>query len=404
MSRRRQFLQKLSLGAGALSMTSLPVAGVERHVQQAEIEDVKKYIKIKEIRQVKLRFPGKIPHTWNATKTYGGGSPSTKYMEVITDQGIVGRTFFKGSFNMIEGDIFGKVEGQNLMNTEQVWYRMYNYKRKPLAKGEYIRAMGSMDLAIWDIIGKALNLPTYKVLGAFREEIPVYGAGGYYAEGKTIADLVKEMEGLVDEGFKVVKMKVGGASFNEDVERVKAVREALGFDIGIMLDANNGFRTYEAIQFGRSVEKFRPYWFEEPVVNDNYEGAAEIRAALDMPIVMGENEYTKWGVRDMIQGDAVDILNVDTHRAGGYTEYRKIAGYADAHHIPVAPHGHSMMAVHLMASIPNGLIMEVYPKSTALWSSPAFPPPEVIDGKVTVPSTPGLGLEPDPDIVRKYKV
>ena len=415
---RRKFIQQLTLGAGAISLgtaanatpipwSPTPWSAPSQAVQSAtqkDIQGIKNYIKIKEVRQVRLVFPGKIPRTWNATKFYGGGSPSTKYLEVITDQGIMGRSFYKGPFSLIQKDIFGQLKDQNLLYPEHCWHRMYNYKRKPIAKGEYIMAMGSIDVAIWDIIGKAMDLPAYKVMGAYREKIPAYAAGGYYAEGKGIPQLVKEMEGFVEEGFKVVKMKVGGAPFIEDVARVKAVREALGEEIGIMIDANNGFRSYEAIQLGRALEPYRPYWFEEPVVTDDYEGSAEVRKALDMPIVSGENEFTKWGARDMITAGAIDILNCDTIKGGGYTEYRKIAALADAHHIPVAPHGHSMMSIHLMASIPNGLIIEVYPKSTTLWSSPAFPPSQVVDGHVSVPQLPGIGLEPDPAIVKKYKV
>ncbi len=356
------------------------------------------------IRRVRVELPGPpSPRTWNATKFYGGSTPSAKWFELETDAGIIGRSFYKGPWSLIEGEVYNKLKGQNIMNPEHIWHRLYHHKRKPVAKGEYIMAIGSIDIAIWDIIGKALNLPTYKVLGAFRDRIPVYGAGGYYAEGKTVSDLVKEMEGLVEEGFRVIKMKVGGAPLQEDVERVRAVRQAVGEEIEIMIDANNAFRSYEAITLGRALEPYRPYWFEEPVIPDDYEGSAVVRKALDIPIVSGENEYTKWGVRDMIAAGAIDILNVDTIRGGGYTEYRKLAAYADAHHIPVAPHGHSMMAQHLMASLPNGLIMEVYPKST-FWSNPVFPPPEVKDGHIIIPDHPGIGLEPDWDLVKKYEV
>ena len=211
------------------------------------------------------------------------------------------------------------------------------------------------------------------------------------------------MEGYVDEGFRVVKMKVAGASQREDVERVAAVRKALGPDIGLMLDANNGFRAYEAIRFGRAVEKYEPYWFEEVVMPDDFSGSAEVRSALDVPIVAGENEFTRWGARDLITVGAADILNLDVVKAGGITEYRKIAALASAFHIPVAPHGTVAMSIQTMASVDNGLIMEVYP-GTRRYFNPTLPPIEVVDGYTTVPEEPGLGLEIDDAVVQRYRV
>jgi len=280
---------------------------------------------------------------------------------------------------------------------------MYRFNRKPVAKGEYIRAMGAVDIAIWDIIGKALNLPVYKVLGACNEKIRVYAAGGYYEDGKGPAELVKEMEGYVREGFRAVKIKIGGEGLKVDVERIRAVREALGPDIDILLDANNRWNAYEAIRFGRAVEKYDPYWFEEPVEPDDFKGCAEVRRALDTPIVAGENEFTRWGCRELIEAGSADILNLDTVIAGGITEYRKIAGMASAYHIPVAPHGNPFMAVHLLASTPNTLIMETYPGVESKYN-PALPLFPVKDGYIQAPDKPGIGIDPDPEMVKKYRV
>ena len=246
-------------------------------------------------------------------------------------------------------------------------------------------------------------MPVYKVLGVFNEKIRVYAAGGYYEEDKTAADLANEMEGYVSEGFRAVKMKVGGASLAVDVERVAAVRKALGPDIDILVDANNKWRAYEAIRFGRAIEKFNPFWFEEPVEPDDFAGSAEAKQALDIPIVAGENEFTRWGARELLLAGSADILNLDTFRAGGITEYRKIAGMASAFHVPVAPHGSPYAAVHLLASIPNTLIMETYP---GIYSSynPVLPLFPVKDGYITAPDKPGLGIDLDPADIKKYGV
>lgn len=350
---------------------------------------------------LRLKFPGKLPRKRNSIIWSGGGQPGMTQLELYTDAGIVGRSLPKSS-GLIAG-LFHRVKGENPFYVERIWDRMYRDNRKPVAKGAYIEAMGSVDIAVWDIIGKALDMPVYKVLGAYTDKLRVYGAGGYYRDDKTTADLVKEMEGYVDEGFRAVKMKVGGEPMRADAGRVRAVREAIGPDIDLLLDANNKWAAYDAIRFGRMVEKYEPYWFEEPVVADDFAGCAEVKHALDIPIVAGENEYTRWGTRDLIEHRSADILNLDTVKAGGITEHRKISALASAYHIPVAPHGSPHMAAHLLASTPNALIMETYPEVESRYN-PALPLYPVNDGYITMPRKPGLGIDPDPEVVKKYKV
>ena len=368
-----------------------------------DVEDAARKIKITGVSFIDLEFPGVVPLQWNAIKTSGGGKPTDRILELHTDQGIVGRSRPKAPKSVIAGEAFSRLEGQVLMQPEYLWDRMYRHNRKSIAKGIYIKAIGSLDMAIWDIIGKALNLPVHRILGTYRTSIPVYAAGGYYAEGKGIPELVAEMERYVEQGFKVVKMKVAGESQRKDVERVAAVRKALGPDVGIALDANNGYKAYEAIRFGRAVENYEPYWFEEVVMPDDFAGSAEVRKNLDIPIVAGENEYTRWGARDLISAGSADILNLDVIKAGGITEFRKIAALASAYHIPVAPHGTTAMSIHTMASMDNGLIMEVYPQARAVFD-PTLPPYDVVDGHIQAPELPGLGLQFDEDLLRRYRV
>lgn len=394
---RRSFVKVLT--GGAASLTALPVLAAPAALEkgQQSIED----LRITKLSFLRLRFPGSLPRKRNSIIESGGGSPGMRQLEIHTNQGITGRSM--GSSPSLIEKAFSRIKGENPFYVERLWDRMYRYNRKPVAKGDYIAAIGTIDLAIWDIIGKALNLPVYKVLGAYDPKIRVYAAGGYYQEGKTVADLAKEMQGYVAEGFLAVKMKVGGESFNLDVERVRAVREAIGPDVDLLIDANNKWNAYEAIRFGRAVEKYNLFWFEEPVEPDDFAGCAEVKKALDIPIVAGENEFTRWGCRDLITAGSADILNLDTIKAGGITEYRKIAALASAFHIPVAPHGNPFMAVHLLASTSNTLIMETYPgvKSKYNLALPLFP---VKDGYITAPDKPGLGIDPDPEIVKKYRV
>jgi D-galactarolactone cycloisomerase len=360
-------------------------------------------IKITEAKFLRLRYPERMPRKRNGTIESGGGPSGMTQMEIYTDAGIIGRSIPAGGNEIITGQLMPRIAGMNPFHIEAIWDRMYRFNRKPVAKGPYISAMGSVDIALWDIVGKALNKPVCEVLGVFSERIRVYAAGGYYEEGKGIPELVKEMESYVSEGFRAVKMKIGGESMGLDTERVRAVREAIGPKIDLMIDANNRWTAFEAIRFGHMVEKYNPFWFEEPVEPDDFAGSARVRQALSIPVASGENEFTRWGARDLIQANAVDILQCDTVLSGGISEGRKIANLASAYHIPVSPHGDPHMAVHLLASLPNALIMETYPAVESQYNLalPLFP---VKDGYIETPKKPGLGIDPDPEVVKKYRV
>ncbi len=406
MTVRRKFLKKTA--ATVTTMAALPAMAGNRFLSQVDpakkrqAKDALSYISVKDVELVRLRFEKKTPLTWNAIKRSGGGYPSTTFLKITTNEGITGYSVTKGA----DKDVLAfvqKIRGMNLMNTEQIWHHMFFHNRKPVAKGKEIHAIGSVDLCVWDIVGKALQLPVHKVLGTYRETIPVYAAGGYYAEGKGIPELVKEMEDYVKEGYKVVKMKIGYLDARADAERTRAVVNALGKDARVMVDANNGYSSaYEAIRFGRMVEDLDLYWFEEPVAPDDWRGNAEVREELDIPIVAGENEYTRWGARDLVENHSCDIVNIDSIKGGGLTEMRKIAALCSAFHIQIAPHGYAHMNIHALASIPNSLILETYP-AKARDFNPALAAFPMKDGYVDSPKEVGLGMDPDPKLVKKYK-
>ena len=406
MKSRRHFIGTIGSAAAMTALAPLARsenADVRDDGLSREVKDVLRYVSIRDIDVFKLRFNKKTPLTWNAIKKSGGTYPSVTYLKITTDQGIVGYAATKGNARDIES-LAKKITGLNLLNTEQVWNHMFFHNRKPVAKGKEIHAMGSVDLAVWDIVGKALNQPVHRVLGTYSEEIPVYAAGGYYAEGKGIRGLVKEMEDYVDEGYDTVKMKVGYLSARKDAERVRAVRKALGPEVKIMVDANNAYKSaYQAIRFGRMVEDLDLYWFEEPVMPYDWKGNHEVKDQLDIPIVAGENEYTRFGALDLLSNDACDIINMDTIKAGGISEMRKIAALCSAYHVPVAPHGYSHMNVHVVASLANALILETYPKKARDFN-PALPAFPVKSGRIKAPMEVGLGMQPAEDLVKKYRV
>ncbi|MFY0653980.1 MAG: mandelate racemase/muconate lactonizing enzyme family protein [Cyclobacteriaceae bacterium] len=405
MTKRRSFFKKMAASIAAMSITPAMAnrfADVEPE-HKSSVQDALKYISIKDIETFKLRFDKKTPLNWNAIKKSGGGYPSVNFLKITTNEGITGFSLTKGSTSDILS-FAKKLRGKNLLNIEEMWDTMYFHDRKPVAKGKEIHAIGSVDLCVWDIIGKALNLPVHKVMGTCRDKILAYGAGGYYAEGKGISELVAEMEGYVKEGYKVVKMKVGYYDAKIDAERTEAVVKALGNDARVMVDANNGYKSaYEAIRYGKMVEHLDLYWFEEPVAPDDWRGNAEVRKELNIPVVAGENEYTRWGARDLVDNHACDIVNIDTIKGGGLSEMRKIAALCSAYHVPVAPHGYAHMNIHALASISNAIILETYP-SKARDFNPALPSFPLKDGYVDAPTEAGLGMEPDPALVKKFQV
>ncbi|WP_422106277.1 mandelate racemase/muconate lactonizing enzyme family protein [Winogradskyella sp.] len=407
MNKRRHFLKNSLMVAGALS--AAPAFASEQMLNQVQpklqssVKDALQYINIKDIEIIKLKGDKKTPKTWNAIKTSGGKEPTATYLKITTDQGITGYTMTKGNKDDIV-KYAKKIKGLNLLHTEKVWHHMFFHNRKPVAKGKEIHAIGSVDLCVWDIVGKALGLPVHTVLGTHKEQVLAYAAGGYYAEGKTASDLAKEMESYVKEGFKYVKIKVGFLDAREDAERIRTVAKAIGTDARIMVDANNGYKTAaDAIRFGRMVEDLDLYWFEEPVAPDDWRGNAEVREALDIPIVAGENEYTRWGARDLVENHSCDIVNIDTIKGGGLTEMKKIAALCSAYHVGIAPHGYAHMNIHAVASIPNAMILETYPAKSRDFN-PFLEPFPVKNGYVDVPTQPGLGMDIAPEILKKYRV
>jgi L-alanine-DL-glutamate epimerase-like enolase superfamily enzyme len=312
-----------------------------------------------------------------------------------------------------------RILGEDPFSVERIWQKMYmgDY-RKPVAKGEWLRNLSKVDIAIWDLIGKAAGKPVYKLLGGYADRIPVYAAGGYYREDKGIDDLAEELKGFVDHGFTAVKMKVGawrfGVSMETDIERVRAAREAVGPDVKLMVDANNAWDAKNAIKFIKAVECYDPYWFEEPVVADDFRGSAEVKNATSVLVASGENEMTRWGSRDLIDSRAVDVIQTDPALCGGFTEIRKIAAMASAQHIWFAPHGGRVLGATAVCSMPNGLIVESYPLSQWRVELPLDPenpeeklleePNPVVNSWIEMSQEPGLGYKLNEDVAEKYEV
>ena len=267
-------------------------------------------------------------YRWERTRPIRNGRYVYPYsglnvVKVSTDEGVTG-VGLAGGVMGAEGNIGSTilkhmkqyVIGQDPFDNEKVWDDMWQPKLVG-RRGITTRVISGIDIALWDIKGKMANRPVYKMLGGYTDKMPVYIAGGYYEEGKGLEELALETEESLSMGARAIKMKIGGAPINEDVERVRVVREAAGPDVKVMVDANCAYRYYEAIEIARKIEKYDIYWFEEPVNPDDYEGHKLISRATTIPIATGENEYTRYGFRDLIENRCAAILQPDALVMGG---------------------------------------------------------------------------------------
>ena len=266
-------------------------------------------------------------------------------------------------------------------------------------EGVSIIGLAAVDNALWDLRGKAAGLNVAHLIGACRPAQPTYASGGLWL-GSSIDELQKEAAGFVKRGFKAMKTRVGPTDPEKMVERVAAVREAIGPDIGLMVDANQQMSVKQAIRIGRMMEDLNLKWFEEPVICHDHEGEAAVAAALDTPIASGETVYTHRGIHRMLEARAADILMPDLQRMGGPTEFLKAGHLCEAYHIPCASHLFPEMSLALLASLPGGSYLEYMPWFEALYK-------EHIEldanGDAIVPDRPGWGFGFDPAAIARFK-
>jgi len=262
-----------------------------------------------------------------------------------------------------------------------------------------VSAMGisGIDMALWDLRAKAAGLNVSRLIGACRTAVPAYASGGLWLSA-SIDELQREADSFLQRGFRAMKMRVGKPTEDEDVARVRAVREAVGPTVQLMADANQQMTVAQAIRIGRRLEAFDLTWFEEPVRYDDHEGEAAIAAALDTPLASGESEYTSRGMLRMLQTRSADILMPDLQRMGGPAEFLKAGHIAEAYGVPVSSHLYSEMSLPLLAALPNALILEHMP-----WFEDLYDARIALDGNghAKVPDRPGWGFAFDPASVRR---
>ena len=264
--------------------------------------------------------------------------------------------------------------------------------------GLFTIASSAIDIALWDIKGKAYGKPVSDLAGGYRKTVPTY-ASGALMRGFPLKHVVKAAEHLVKTGYTQMKTQLalpGDTNPPKEVERIKLIREAIGDKIDLMCDINQRWDVRQAISIGKQIEKYHLFWLEDVTTADDYPGLARVTAALDTPVAGGEYVYGTVPFRHMLEARSVDIVMIDIMRSCGITGFLKIAGMAEAFNLPVVSHLVPEIQVHLIAGIPNGLTVEYMPWTFRCYKEVPVPK----NGMLTVPDKPGLGLEFDPKVVK----
>ncbi|MGD8563434.1 MAG: mandelate racemase/muconate lactonizing enzyme family protein [Desulfarculaceae bacterium] len=296
-------------------------------------------------------------------------------------------------------DLEDLVIGHDVSRPAELWDKLYGATRHMGHTGYAIYAMAAIDTAIWGLRAKSLDMPLAQLLGQVRDKVPAYASHMLFRSW-SMDQLQKDASLLVEQGFKAVKMNMGDKEFDVEIERLKAVREAVGKDVKIMVDANWAWDTSEAINIGRKIEPYDVYWLEDPLASDDSSQLATVAAALDVRIAIGETSCTKYGFRQLVAKNSGDIFLIDLQRAGGIMEWMKIAGLAQAWNIPVTSHLFHEFSIHLLAATSNAKFLEYMPWYDKIYQEPT----QVKDGFVQVPAAPGLGVELDENALKKYKL
>lgn len=328
---------------------------------------------------------------------------TVQFARVATDEGLAGLAPMSGGVTatIIESALKDQLIGEDPLNTERIWEKMYWATMQWGRRGAAIIAISVLDIAVWDLKGKILNQPVHKILGGHRDTVPSYGSGvniNYTAD-----ELVKEMAFYAENGFKMVKMKIGKRDPKEDLERIRLVRETIGPDVDLTVDVNNGWSLNTAIRMAAKLEEYNVFWLEEPILADEIDSLAKLAKESNIPIAVGENHYTKWEFKELMDKGAVEIVQADIGKCGGVTEFMKISAIADTYGLPVCPHHTEFVDAPLVAAIPNGLFHEYIHEWFAPMEQLFVYHIEPKNGEVSPLDKPGFGIEIDQEAYNKLK-
>jgi L-alanine-DL-glutamate epimerase-like enolase superfamily enzyme len=328
-------------------------------------------------------------------------------LELQTDQGLtgLGLTFFGGSLTgALKAAVDALAElniGHDPTHVEAVAARCTAAAGSAGPGGIYTLALSAVDIACWDLRGKAEGKSVCELLGGLRDRVPTYASGALLRQ-HPVDYLAQAGPRLVGMGFRQMKMQCGSEpSMSASVERVRVMREGIGPDVDLMCDINQLWSVPHAIRVGHAIEEYGLFWLEDPVAHDDFAGLASVADSLVMPIAAGEYHYGIVPFRVLLESRSIDIVMIDLLRVGGVTQWMKVAGMAQAFNRPVVSHLVPELHVHLIGAIPNGLTVEYMPWTHRLWT-------EFLsvgsDGLLQVPARPGWGLEFNAETLRRYAV
>lgn len=372
-------------------------------------------MKITQVEVFALRAPPqKRPH-W--TSHFIVPTANEILVRLTTDEGLVGiglATSYTPIDFIIKAWKSGLAEqiiGQDALAPERLYQRLFALTTSRAAnergwsRDALIRISAAVDIACWDLVGKAAGLPLFRLFGGFRDEVPAYVTCGYYRDGKDNVELRDEMQMLLAQGHTGFKAKAGGLPLAEDIERMAVMREVIGPDRDFMIDPNRAWDLPTAIEAARLLEPLRPRWLEEPVRwEDDRRGLKLLAQKTRIPLSAGESEATSYGCRALLEEQAIQILQFDCTMMGGFTEGRKLTALCELNHVQVAPHHDCFIHAHIVASSPAGCIVESFtdPERDPLQAELFEDPPTIRNGVLKLKEQPGLGLTVSEAALKKY--
>jgi D-galactarolactone cycloisomerase len=359
-------------------------------------------------------IPVEIPRRRNfGGSTYAVLKRSTIVTRLRTDAGLVSAVYNGDNrdhgpalVRLIHEVLAPRVKGLSVFETDKIWAAMFAVSHTDRARKLLMEAIACVDCAVWDVAGQAQGRSVCELLGGRPRPLPIISIGGYYMEGKTLADIGREMEAYRRAGMAGCKFKVGGLAPAEDARRVDAARRAAGDDFVLAVDANCGWSVDEAVAFARLVEPLGIAWFEEPCHwYDDAAMMARVRRETRIPIAAGQSEITSHGVRRLLDAGAVDLVNVDASECGGVTEWRRAAALCLPAGVRMAHHEESQVSRHLLAGVPHGTYVECFadPERDPVWQTLWANRPQPRDGTFEVSAGPGFGLVLDEAMLAKYR-
>lgn len=419
MRNRRSFLTAVGAAAATPLLTPLQAYTQQLSGRRSTGTSRVPKLKITQVRAVELQ---------------GTGHNFAQYVRIYTDHGLTGTGEMSGATGaawIINERLGPAIVGRDPLDIEAIYSHFWGWGEIPgSVRGVFVRGMGgpflsamsAIDMALWDLAGKAMGVPLYRLFGGkVRERIPVYF---WWRNDDDVRRMIREknarafkmgIDKVTENGDPAQRLDPGKQSYwtltNREldiiVEKVEAARKVVGPNVELALECHARYNTESAIQIGRALAAARPLWLEEPVTSDNVEALALVHRSIPIPLAAGENMYTRYGFREAIEKQAVSVLQPDMCKCGGLLESRKIANMAEIYHIPIAPHGTSsplgqMAYAHVCATIPNFLILEwgflfAGTELNALMRNL----PDYDDGFVQLPDSPGIGIELNDDAVRE---